>query len=246
MAGSVSGMAAVALFVPCYLAALRPGDGDRARRVLERLGDEAATITGPCCGQPAFNSGYRAEAKRVGRALLRAAREHETVVVPSGSCASMLRRYLPGLWAGARGASVARFSARFVEFSAYVAAHPNLASLPLRLEGAVAWHDACHGRRELRLTAGALALLGRIEGLEVRRLAYEEECCGFGGTFTVKEPEVSLAMAQAKLADVAGRGARVLVSGDLSCLAHLETAAQAGAQPLETWTLAELLDRALA
>ena len=239
-------MARVALFTPCYMAALRPDDGRRARRVLERLGDEVAAIVGPCCGQPAFNSGYRAEARSVGRALLRAARGHETVVIPSGSCASMVRHYLPGLWAGPRGASIERMSERFIEFGAYVAAHPNVAALPLRLAGAVAWHDSCHGRRELGLTEGAVGLLEQVEGLDVRRLAWEDECCGFGGTFTVKEPEVSVAMARAKLADVAARGARVLVSGDLSCLAHLEATARADEQPLETWTLAELLDRALA
>ena len=238
-------MARVALFTPCYMAALRPDDGRRARRVLERLGDEVAAIVGPCCGQPAFNSGYRAEARSVGRALLRAARGHETVVIPSGSCASMVRHYLPGLWAGPRGASIERMSERFVEFGAYVATHPNVAALPLRLAGAVAWHDSCHGRRELGLTEGAVGLLEQVEGLDVRRLAWEDECCGFGGTFTVKEPEVSVAMAKAKLADVAARGARVLVSGDLSCLAHLEATARADDQPLETWTLAELLDRAL-
>ena len=239
-------MARVALFVPCYMAALRPDDGGHARRVLERLGDEVETIVGPCCGQPAFNSGYRAEARSVGRVLLRAAREHETTVIPSGSCASMMKHYLPGLWAGPRGASIERMADRFVEFGAYVAAHPNVAALPLRLAGAVTYHDSCHGRRELGLTEGAVGLLEQVEGLDVRRLAYEDECCGFGGAFTVKEPEVSVAMARSKLADVASRGVRVLVSGDLSCLAHLEATARADDQPLETWTLAELLDRALA
>lgn len=239
-------MGKVALFVPCYMAALRPEDGGHARRVLERLGDEVDTIVGPCCGQPAFNSGYRAEARSVGRVLLRAAREHETIVIPSGSCASMVKHYLPGLWAGPRGASIERMADRFVEFGAYVAAHPNVAALPLRLAGAVTYHDSCHGRRELGLTEGAVGLLEQVEGLDVRRLAYEDECCGFGGAFTVKEPEVSVAMARSKLADVASRGVRVLVSGDLSCLAHLEATARADDQPLETWTLAELLDRALA
>ncbi len=228
------------------MAALRPEDGGHARRVLERLGDEVDTIVGPCCGQPAFNSGYRAEARSVGRVLLRAAREHETIVIPSGSCASMVKHYLPGLWAGPRGASIERMADRFVEFGAYVAAHPNVAALPLRLAGAVTYHDSCHGRRELGLTEGAVGLLEQVEGLDVRRLAYEDECCGFGGAFTVKEPEVSVAMARSKLADVASRGVRVLVSGDLSCLAHLEATARADDQPLETWTLAELLDRALA
>ena len=239
-------MGKVALFVPCYMAALRPEDGRHARRVLERLGDEVSTIVGPCCGQPAFNSGYRSEARSVGRALLRAARGHETIVIPSGSCTSMVQHYLPGLWAGPRGESIKRMSDRFIEFGAYVAGHPKVAELALRLPGAVAYHDSCHGRRELGLTEGAVGLLEQIEGLDVRRLAYEAECCGFGGAFTLKEPEVSVAMAEAKLADVASRGVRVLVSGDLSCLAHLEATARATEQPLETWTLAELLDRALA
>ncbi|HCV00677.1 MAG TPA: Fe-S oxidoreductase [Dehalococcoidia bacterium] len=238
-------MVKVALFVPCYMAALRPGDGTHALRVLERLGDEVTTIAGPCCGQPAFNSGYRTEAKSVGRALLRAVRGHRIVVVPSGSCTSMVQHYLPGLWAGPRGASIHRMSERFIEFGAYVAAHPKMPELPLRLPGAVAYHDSCHGRRELGLTEGAISLLEQVEGLDVRRLSYEAECCGFGGTFTLKEPEVSVAMAKAKLADVESRGVRVLVSGDLSCLAHLEVTARAIDQPLETWTLAELLDRAI-
>ncbi|MEO6397928.1 MAG: (Fe-S)-binding protein, partial [Tepidiformaceae bacterium] len=95
------------------------------------------------------------------------------------------------------------------------------------------------------VTADAVALMARIEGLELRRLSFEGECCGFGGAFSVKLPEVSVAMMTAKLDDVRGAGARVLVSGDYSCLAHLEGGARGMGLRLETWTMAELLSRAL-
>jgi L-lactate dehydrogenase complex protein LldE len=109
----------------------------------------------------------------------------------------------------------------------------------------VAYHDSCHLRRELGLSHQALALLGRIEGLEIRLLAHEAECCGFGGTFSVKLPEVSSGMLESKLADLTASGARVLVSTDFSCLAHIEAGARARGAAIETWTLPELIARAM-
>lgn len=238
-------MARVALFDPCYMAALRPGDADHARHVLQALGDEVTLIDGRCCGQPAYNSGFRGEARSAGRELLRTAQPHGTVVTPSGSCTSMVQHYLPGLFEGERAVGARSIANRFREFTQYVAAHPNLDRLGLKLDGVVAYHDACHARRELGLTQTALGLLARVEGLEVRRLAYEDECCGFGGAFSVKLRDVSVAMMTAKLDDVRNTGARVLVSGDFSCLAHLEAGARGMGIALETWTIAELLSRAL-
>ena len=238
-------MAAVALFDPCYMAAIRPKDAGQARHVLEALGDTVTLIDGRCCGQPAYNSGFRPEAKMAGRELLRAARDHDTVVTLSGSCAAMARHYLPDLFPAHRGDAARTIGQRFREFGDYVASHPALPTLGLRLPGVVAYHDACHARRELGVSAAVLGLLARIEGLEVRRLRYEEECCGFGGTFSVKLPEVSSAMLRDKLNDIRDTGARVLVSTDLSCLAHLESGARGTGMPLEAWTLPELLARAL-
>src|SRR3989337_1651341 len=119
-------MARVALFDPCYMAALRPGDAENARRGLRALGDEVTLIDGRCCGQPAFNSGFRGEAKSVGRELLRTAQPHAAVVTPSGSCVSMVRHYLPSLFAGDKGLGAQSIGNRFREFTDYVAAHPNL------------------------------------------------------------------------------------------------------------------------
>ncbi len=238
-------MARVALFDPCYLGALRPSDAGHARRVLEALGDEVTLIDGRCCGQPAFNSGFQGEAKGAGLQLLRAARGFEAVVVASGSCTSMVTHYLPGLFDGSKAAGARHLAGRFHEFATYVNGHPNVAALPLRLEGVVAYHDSCHLRRELRATDAVAALLGRIQGLEVRRLANEAECCGFGGAFSVKLPEVSGGMVRAKLDDVGATGARVLVSTDVSCLAQIESGARGTGVMLETWSVAELLARAL-
>lgn len=239
-------MARIALFDPCYMATLRPQDAANARHILEALGDDVALLDGRCCGQPAFNSGFRAEAKSVGRQLLKAGQPFGAVVVTSGSCTSMVRHYLPGLFEGERGAGAQRIAERFVDFASYVASHPNLDKLGLQLEGVVAYHDSCHTRRELGSSAAVLGLLSRIEKLEVRRLAFEEECCGFGGTFAVKQPEVSVAMLTSKLEDLALTGARVLVSGDLSCLAHIQSGAEGMGVQVEGWSLPELLVRALA
>jgi L-lactate dehydrogenase complex protein LldE len=224
---------------------LRPNDAAHARHVLEVLGDTVSLVDGRCCGQPAFNSGFRDEAKSVGRELLRAAREFDVVVTPSGSCTGMVTHSLPGLFEGVRGERAAMIAGRFQEFSAYVAGHPSLDKTVFRLSGTVAYHDSCHARRELGLTSTVAALLDRVEGLEVRRLAQEAECCGFGGTFSVKLPEISVAMMTSKLDDVRQTGARVLISTDLSCLSHLESGARGLGVTLETWTVAELLSRAL-
>ena len=238
-------MARIALFDPCYMAATRPQDIEFSRHVLERLGDTVTTIDGRCCGQPAFNSGFRNEARTAGRELLKAGQPFEAVVVPSGSCTAMVRHYLPTLFEGRRAAGATAIANRFVDFASYVGTHPNLEGLVFRLDGVVTYHDSCHTRRELGATDKVKALLGRVEGLDVRPLLFEEECCGFGGTFSVKQPEVSVAMMTAKLDDVALTGARVMVSTDYSCLAHLEGGARGVGMQVQGWTLAELLSRAL-
>jgi L-lactate dehydrogenase complex protein LldE len=236
-------MPRVALAAPCYMTLLRPEDTEHAARVLRALGDEVALLDGVCCGQPAFNSGHPQEARTVGREFLRAAQDDAIVLMPSASCVSMVQHYLPTLFEGSRREGASRIASRVREFTEYVANHPNLPALPLRLSGAVAYHDSCHARRELGLTETVLGLLESIEGLDVRRLQFEAECCGFGGTFSVKQPETSAEMRAGKRADAAATGARVLVSTDLSCLAHI-SAAKDG-HTLDTWTVAELLSRAL-
>lgn len=238
-------MARVALVTPCYAEILRPADRLHARAVLEGLGDDVVDIRGACCGQPAFNSGYRSEALKVGRRILRETRGHDAVVMPSGSCVSMVRDHLPGLFEGARRDAAARLGSSFRELADYVANHPALPDLNLRLGGVVAYHDSCHARRALGLTETVLGLLSSIEGLEVRRLRFEAECCGFGGAFSAAQPETAAAIRSAKVDDIELTGARVVVSTDLSCLSHIATGIRGRSIPIETWTVSELLAKAL-
>lgn len=236
----------VALAVPCFGPVLRPSDTTDARRVLEALGDEVTLLSGQCCGQAPFNSGFRDDARTTGREFLRAAQPFERVVLLSGSCTAMVQHYLPSLFEPPRDAGASAIAHRTIDFASYVAGHPNLDSLTLRLEGTVAYHDSCHSRRELKATAAAVRCIESIDGLELRRLLFEDECCGFGGSFSVKLPEVSTEMLRSKLNVVAATGARVLVSADLSCLTHIQAGADGTGQALETWTLPELLAKALA
>ncbi len=227
------------------MSTLRPQDIGFARHVLETLGDTVTLIDGRCCGQPGFNSGFRNEAKAVGRQLLKAAQPHQVVVVPSGSCTSMVRHYLPTLFEGSRAAGATSIASRFADFASYVVSHPRIDKVIFKLDGAITYHDSCHSRRELHASGAAMRLLKRVEGLEVRPLLYEDECCGFGGTFSAKQPEISVAMMTSKLDDVSLTGARVLVSSDYSCLAHLEGGARGIGMQMQGWSLAELLSRAL-
>jgi L-lactate dehydrogenase complex protein LldE len=162
-----------------------------------------------CCGQPAYNAGHRSAARRVAKTFTQAFTPDLPVVVPSGSCATMLSHYLPEL-VGCKPYDV-------WELSAFLDRHG--ADVPRRNEGrVVAYHDSCHMLRELRIAAAPRRLLQR-SGAEVRDLARPDLCCGFGGTFSTRQPEVSVAMADDKLADAAGVVA--LVTADPGCLMQL-------------------------
>lgn len=235
----------IALVLPCFSPVLRPSDANDARRVLEALGEEVSVLAGHCCGQAPFNSGYRDEARKAGRELLRDVQSFEHAVLLSGSCTAMVQHYLPSLFDPPRDAGARAIAERVSDFASYVSGHRALHGLGLQLAGTVAYHDSCHSRRELKATNAALACIDAIDGLELRRLQFEDECCGFGGSFSVKLPKVSTEMLKTKLDVVAATGARVLVSGDLSCLTHIQAGADGMGQALETWTLPELLARAL-
>jgi L-lactate dehydrogenase complex protein LldE len=169
-----------------------------------------------CCGQPAFNSGHRKAARRIARTFVKAFSRSLPVVVPSGSCATMVAHYLPEL-AGVEPYDV-------WELSAFLDRHG--AELPRRNEGrVVAYHDSCHMLRELELHAPPRSLLER-SGAEVRMLPRPDLCCGFGGTFSVRQPEVSVAMADDKLGGVDVVGAETLVTADPGCLMHLRGRSQ--------------------
>jgi L-lactate dehydrogenase complex protein LldE len=209
---------AVQLFATCLGDLVLPHAVADAETLLREAGFEVRFPAGQiCCGQPAFNAGHRAAARRVGRTFTRAFERDAPVVVPSGSCATMLLHYFPELL-GVEPYDI-------WELTAFLDAQS--VTPPRRNEGhAVAYHDSCHMLRELKIAAAPRRLLER-SGATVVEMRRPDLCCGFGGTFSVRQPEVSVAMADDKLA--AAREAGTLVSADPGCVMHLRTrAARAG------------------
>ncbi|MBK9179121.1 MAG: (Fe-S)-binding protein [Acidimicrobiales bacterium] len=254
----------VALFVTCMVDVLEPDVGVATVRVLRAAGCDVSCPDGQtCCGQPAWNAGAADAAATVARTTLDAlhaalhdpADPAEVVVVPAGSCATMIRVFWPELFelvGDHDAAERARLvGARTRELSELLAER----SLPpLRMPATrVAYHHSCHLLRELRVHDQPEALLDRVEGCERVEWGAAERCCGFGGLFSMKLPEVSVAMADDKLASLAeagagagaGAGAELLVSADGSCLLHLRTRAEHEGRPVRTAHLAQVLAAAL-
>lgn len=212
--------------------------------VLERLGyevdfPEAQT----CCGQPAFNSGYLADARKVGGHFLRVFRDAEHIVVPSGSCTSMITHHFEDIFAEDSRLleDARRMAPRVWEFSRFLLEVAQVEDVGARFEGAVTYHDSCHALRELRIKDGPRRLLAQVQGLELREMEAAEECCGFGGTFSVKFPEVSGAMARTKIDSIRKTGAGTVVSIDSSCLMQLQGAISRAGLPIRSMHLAEVL-----
>jgi L-lactate dehydrogenase complex protein LldE len=224
----------VGVFIPCFVAQLRPATAERLLRLLARLGvDVALPASAPaCCGQPSYNAGLWSETACCAEKLIRAFDGLAHVVVPSASCAAMVQRYpeIPELDPALRVAAEA-VAARTVEICRFVVDVLGVDDVGAARPGAVAYHDGCHALRELGLRDEPRLLLRRVRGLELRELPGEPVCCGFGGTFSVKYPELSVDMADRKLELLAACGTDTLVSADLSCLLHLEARARRRRQP---------------
>lgn len=241
----------VALLVTCVVDVVEPEVGVAAVRLLRAAGCEVSFPAGQtCCGQPAWNGGFTADAARVARTTLEAlaADGAAAVVVPAGSCATMVRHGWPQLFdlmGEADAAALARdVAARTSELSEFLATR-ELPPLALADGPRVAYHHSCHLLRELRVHDQPEALLDRVDGCERVRWPEDERCCGFGGLFSTKLPEASEAMADDKLDSLAATGAEVVVSADSSCLLHLRTRAEARGRPVRARHLAEVLADAL-
>jgi L-lactate dehydrogenase complex protein LldE len=236
------------VFPTCLVEQLRPSlAGDCVALVANADEVEPELAAGAtCCGQPAWNAGFAAAARRVARRTLRALRGGDgPVVVPSGSCATMMGHHWPELFAGTKDEAAARkVAARVVELSIYLD-RLDAERAPSAIEGSatdsvVAVHDSCHGLRELAVKEQPRRLLAEA-GITVTETAGAERCCGFGGTFCVKMPAVSVAMADDKLDEWSEAGVTTVVGGDLSCLVHLEGRAHRRGLPLDFRHLAEML-----
>jgi len=234
----------VALFVTCLVDLFRPSVGFAAIKLLE---DAGCTVEVPplqvCCGQPAYNSGDRASTRAIATQVIDAFEGFEAVVAPSGSCGGMLAHHYPALFDDdppmkARAENLARRSHELVSFLVDVLGVSRVAA---RFDGTVTYHDSCSGLRELGVKDQPRRLLESVEGLRLKEMKTPEVCCGFGGTFCVKYPEISNAMVVEKSADIAQTGADTLLAGDLGCLMNMAGKLQRLGSPVRVRHVAEVL-----
>ena len=237
----------VALFAPCYVDLINPEVGVGVVSVLRKLGVEVVYPEGQtCCGQPAFNSGFFDEARGVARHFLDVFEKErwDYVVCPSGSCATMVSHYYPFIFKDLpedRERSEA-LGHHVREFSDFLVNVLGVTDLGAHYEGRAVFHTGCHQRRELGVLNEPLELLRNVSGLDLLEWENEELCCGFGGTFSVKMPDVSTAMADEKIAALERSGADTIVSCDSSCLMHLGGRLRRTGHDTRVLHLAQLLD----
>lgn len=227
----------VSLFVPCFVDQFAPAVAWATVRLLRRCGVEVDfDPRQTCCGQPAFNSGYAAEAASVARHFLDVFQRCDTIVAPSGSCVAMIRRHFPQLLDDPAG--VGR---RVHELCEFLVGRLGRTNVGARWRGRAALHLPCHLLRELDAGDAVRALLAAVEGLELVDLPSDTWCCGFGGTFSIRYPELSAAMAETKLRQVADAGIEWVLSPESSCLMQLEGVARRLGLSLRMMHVAEVL-----
>jgi L-lactate dehydrogenase complex protein LldE len=234
----------VSLFVTCIVDQVFPQVGIAMTQVLEQLGYQVDFPRGQtCCGQPAFNSGYPGEAATVARHFLDVFRDAEFIVAPSGSCAAMIEHHYEDIFANNRKLleRARALAPRVWEFSRFLLEVAKVDDLGARYDAVVTYHDSCHALRELHIKDGPRRLLTKVQGLTLREMEAAEECCGFGGTFSVKFPEVSGGMARTKIDAILKTEAGAVVSIDSSCLMQLKGVIDRAKLPIRTLHLAEIL-----
>ena len=213
----------VALFVTCLADMFRPQVGFAAAKLLEQAGCKVDVPLQSCCGQPAYNGGDRNSAAAVARTVIKAFEPYDFVVAPSGSCAGMIRVHYPRLlqddeqWTQRAEA----LAAKTYELFSFLVNVRGLSGVAAECRAGVAYHDSCSSLREMGVKDEPRRLLTSVNGLRLCEIKEPQVCCGFGGFFSVKYPDVSARMADDKIADAVGTGADMLVGGDLGCLLHL-------------------------
>ena len=234
----------VALFVTCLVDLFRPSVGFAAVKLLQ---DAGCTVEVPplqvCCGQPAYNSGDRATTRAIAAQVIEAFEGYDAVVAPSGSCGGMLSHHYLGLFDddSAMKVRVENLAGRSFELMAFLVDVLGVTKVTARYDGTVTYHDSCSGLRELGVKEQPRRLLGSVAGLRLSEMKSPEVCCGFGGTFCVKYPEISNAMVGEKSADITSVGAGTLLAGDLGCLMNMAGKLQREGSPVQVRHVAEVL-----
>jgi L-lactate dehydrogenase complex protein LldE len=214
----------VGLFVTCLVDLFRPSVAFAAIKLLEAGGARVEVPRAQtCCGQPAYNSGDRQDATAIARQVVETFERFDYVVAPSGSCAGMLRLHYPRLLAEdpdfAERANA--LAAKSFELTSFLVGVLGLTKVDAAYAGSITYHDSCASLRELHVREAPRRLLASVEGLSLVELGESEVCCGFGGSFSVKYPEISGAILDAKVRDIVGTGAGAVLAGDFGCLMHI-------------------------
>ncbi len=235
----------VGFFVTCLVDLMRPSIGFASLRLLEAAGaDVYVPPTQTCCGQPAYNSGDRADTITLARKLVMEFEGCDYLVAPSGSCSGMIRTHYADVFRDdpvflARAQELAAKTHELTDFLVNVA---RLEKVPGTLTGKITYHDSCAGLREMGVKAQPRELLGRMPGLELVEMAECETCCGFGGTFSIKFGEISSRLADNKCQHIANAGTGAIVGGDLGCLLNIEgRLRRRGDSTTRVWHVAEVL-----
>jgi L-lactate dehydrogenase complex protein LldE len=242
--GNASVKPSVGLFVTCLVDLFRPSVGFAAVKLIEDAGctvEVPATQT--CCGQPAYNSGDRADTRAIAEQTIAAFEKFDYVVAPSGSCAGMLKKHYPTLFKDdpAWLSRAEALSAKTHELVSFLVDIRGVDAVRARFEGSVTYHDSCSGLRELGIRAQPRKLLSSVDGLELRELADADVCCGFGGTFCVKYSDISNAIVTQKQARIEESGADMLLAGDLGCLMNMAGKLKRAGSQVEVRHVAEVL-----
>jgi L-lactate dehydrogenase complex protein LldE len=243
MAAETGSRPRVGLFVTCLVDLIRPRIGFAAAKLLQDAGCVVEVPVQTCCGQPAFNSGDRATARAIAESVIAAFEPYDYVVAPSGSCAGMLRVHYPELFAGDPNwmPRVEAFCGRVYEIASFLVDVLKVERVNAFYEGTVTYHDGCSGLRELGIKRQPRQLLTSVAGLSLTEMKEPEVCCGFGGTFCVKYPEISNSIVEKKVANVAATGAPMLLAGDLGCLMNMAGKLQRLGSPVAVRHIVEVL-----
>jgi len=240
----------VSLFVTCVVDQFYPEVGESTAAILRKLGIDVEFIQSQtCCGQPAFNTGYWKEARPLALKFLDEYREKPYIVMPSGSCASMVKVFYEELFQNDAETlrRVHDIGPKVYELSEFLADVIGINNLPAsnKIRRKVTYHEACHLRRELGAVTQARSLINAVPGMDVVEMEQAEVCCGFGGTFAVKYPEISGAMLQDKIDNIRDSEADTVVACDSTCLMHIAGGLEKQNVPVESVHLAQLLDEAI-
>jgi L-lactate dehydrogenase complex protein LldE len=233
----------VGLFVTCLVDLIRPSIGFAAVKLLQDAGCTVDVPVQTCCGQPAFNSGDRTTAREIAESVIAAFEGYDYVVAPSGSCAGMIRVHFPELFAGDpnRLPRASALAAKTWELTSFLVDVLKVERVNVIYQGTATYHDACSGLRELGVREQPRKLLASVTGLELAEMRDADTCCGFGGTFCVKYPQISDAIVEKKAANVAATGAPMLLAGDLGCLMNMAGKLQRQGKKVAARHVAEVL-----